>query len=336
MPTRREFISGTIATSLSLVAFGKPASAADNDWAIKMFEEKEHDFGVVARGADVNYRLKFKNLYEQDVHIASVQTSCGCSAGKPSQNTLKSLEEAYIEVTMDTRKFIRRKDSTLIVTFDQPTFATVEIPITAYIRTDVVLDPGSAQFGAVDVGETKTQTLKIAYAGRNNWKIKTIKTVDQYIKAKAVETARGGGRVDYSLEITLASDIPVGPFRQYVTLITDDATSPKVPVLVEADIKPDIVVSPAVLSLGTMTPGQRLTRKIILRGKKPFRVDSVTCDKAAGVFEVDLPTKAALIQIISLTITAPKTEGPLDEELQVTIPGRKQPVKVRAYGRVSG
>jgi hypothetical protein len=335
MPTRRQFISGAIATSVSVVTFGKNAFADDNAWALKMFEAKEHDFGVVARGADANYRLKFKNLYEQDVHISDVRTSCGCSAGTPSQTTLKSLEEAYIEIKMDTRKFIRRKDSTLIVTFDQPIPAVVEIPITAYIRTDVVIDPGSAQFGAVDLGAGKTLTLKVAYAGRDDWKIKEIKTANQHVKVKAVETARGNGRVDYNLEVVLAADAPVGPLRQSVTLVTDDKESPNVPLLVEADIKPDIVVSPAVLSLGNMKPGQRLVRKLILRGKKPFIVESVTCDRAAGVFEVDLPTKAAPIQIIPLTIVAPTKAGSLDEELQITIPGRKEPVKIRAYGKIS-
>jgi hypothetical protein len=336
MPTRRQFMSSAVATTLALPIIGTPTFAADNAWAVKMFEKTKHDFGVVARGADSNYRLKIKNLYEQVVHIADVQTSCGCTAGKPSKDTLQSLEEAYIEIKMDTRKFIRRKDSTLTVTFDRPIAATVDIEISAYIRTDVVVEPGSAQFGAVDAGTGKSQTLKIAYAGRDTWKIKEIKTANNHITAKAVETARGNGRVDYSLEVVLAKDAPVGPLRQYITLITDDETGPKVPVLVEADVKPDIVVNPAVLSLGTMKPGQQIVRKVILRGKKPFKVDSVTCEKAAGVFEVDLPTKASLIQIIPLTITAPKKNGSLDEELQVTIPGRKEPVKVRAYGKISG
>ena len=336
MPTRRQFMSGAIASTLSVATLGNGVLAADNDWAIKMFDKREHDFGVVARGADANYRLKFKNLYEQVVHISDVRTSCGCSAGKPSQNTLQSLEEAYIEIKMDTRKFIRRKDSTLIVTFDRPLVATVEFPITAYIRTDVVVEPGSAQFGSVDAGTAKSQTLKIAYAGRDTWKIKEIKTANKHVTAKAVETARGNGRVDYSLEVSLAADAPIGPLRQYITLITDDDSSPKVPILVEADIKPDIVVTPSVLSLGTMTPGQKIVRKIILRGNKPFTIESVTCDKAAGVFEVDIPTKASPIQIIPVTITAPAKAGSLDEELQVTIPGRKEPIKLRAYGKISG
>lgn len=126
MLTRRQFVSRTLATGLATsMAFGNSVAKADELWAEKMFEKTTHDFGVVARGADSSYRLKLKNLYKETVHIAEVRTTCGCSAGKPSQETLASLEEAYVEITMDTRKFTRRKDSNVIVVFDQPSYKEV-------------------------------------------------------------------------------------------------------------------------------------------------------------------------------------------------------------------
>src|SRR5258708_6924430 len=107
-----------------------------------MFNKLEHDFGVVARGADTRYRLKITNKYQPAVHIAEVKTSCGCTAAKPSKDLLASLETAYIEITMDTKKFQQQKDSSVTVVIDQPQYAEVRIPIKAYIRPDVVLTPG--------------------------------------------------------------------------------------------------------------------------------------------------------------------------------------------------
>ena len=156
--------------------WGAESQAQELSWAQKMFEKQKHDFGVVARGADVKYRFKLTNLYRDPVHIANIRTTCGCSAAKPSRYTFNSLEEAYIEVTMDTRKFMRRKDSNLIVTFDAPLYAQVQIPITAYIRTDVVLEPGAFNFGAVEQGTLKQKKIVIQYAGRSDWKIKEVKT----------------------------------------------------------------------------------------------------------------------------------------------------------------
>jgi len=335
MHNRRQFLSGTAATVASVALAPGLIVAQENDWATRMFEKTTHDFGVVARGSDTTYRLKLKNIYKEDVHISEVSTTCGCSAGKPGQETLQSLEETYIEITMDTRKFMRRKDSNVIVTFDKPLYGRVQIPITAYIRTDVVLQPGSVQFGTVDREEQNTKTLKLSYAGRQDWKISRIDTASEVIDVKAVETSREGGYVNYELSVSLSSDVPYGSLRHFVTLITDDKNNPKVPLLVEAEVKPDIVVSPAIVSLGTMSPGQVKTVNVVLKGKKPFEVSGVTCEKAEDVFAVRLPETASPVHVIPLTITAPEKTGKLDEELRVRIPGRKEPVTFRAYGLVT-
>ncbi|MHC4878861.1 MAG: DUF1573 domain-containing protein [Planctomycetota bacterium] len=337
MQTRREFISGTVAGAVASSLILIPTGArADENWAVKMFEKTSHDFGVVARGSDVSYRLKLKNLYKEDVHISDVRTTCGCSAGEPSHTTLKSLEEAYVEIKMDTRKFMRRKDSNVIVAFDAPLYQEVTIPITAYIRTDVVVEPGSAQFGKVQQDTGAERVLKVAYAGREDWKIKSVKSGNEFLDAAVKEASREGGRVDYDVTVSLKPGAPVGALRHLITLITDDENNPEVPILAEAEIRPDIEVNPAVVALGTMTPGQSKTVSVVLRGTKPFKVESVTCQKVKDVFEVRLPSKPAPVQVIPLTVTAPEQPGTLDEQLSVSIDGRKEPVTFRAYGKIAG
>ena len=335
MLTRRQFVSRSLATGLATsIALDSSIARADDAWGAKMFEKTKHDFGTVARGADSSYRLKLKNIYKETVHIAEVRTTCGCSAGKPSQETLLSLEEAYVEITMDTRKFTRRKDSNVIVVFDRPFREEVTIPITAYIRTDVVIAPGSVQFGKIDREQKNARTLKISYAGRDDWKIKEVLTNSKEVTAVFKESSRGGGRVNYDLTVSLGEKVRYGPFRHSITLVTDDAKSPHVPLLVEAQVTPDITVNPSVLSLGTMTPGETKNVQVVLQGKKPFSVSAVSCVRAKGVFQVRLPKTAAPVQIIPLTVSAPEKIGKLDEEISVTIPGRDQPVTFRAYGRI--
>lgn len=335
MQNRRQFIAQAAVITLATVGTLSPlVQAQDTEWASKMFEKKSHDFGVVARGADTTYRLKLKNVYEQEVHISSVRTTCGCTAGEPSKETLKSLEDAYVTITMDTKKFRQRKDSNVIVVFDKPLYAEITIPITAYIRQDVVIEPGSAQFGSVYRDDKKEQTLKLQYAGRDDWKIKEIKTNHEHIVAKAIETSRGGGIVNYDLQVSLDPSIPIGSVRQYITLITDDQTNPNVPLLVEGEVKPDFSVEPSLVSLGTLQPGQTKTVQVVIKGRKPFEVESVTSEKAKDVFQVRLPKSAAIVQVIPLTITAPSEAGTLDEELSVVIPGRTEPVKFRAYAKI--
>ena len=91
---------------------------------------------------------------------------------------------------MDTNRFQHDKSSTVTVTFDQPQYAVVTIPVKVYIRTDVVLTPGSINFGAVDHGTGQERKIELTYAGDPNWSITKVITNNEYLKAQAKQTAR--------------------------------------------------------------------------------------------------------------------------------------------------
>lgn len=325
----------TIAFLILSLCCAATATAQELTWAEKMFDQRNIDFGVVARGSDAVARVKITNLYKQPIHIADVRTTCGCSAGKPTKTSLESLEEGYVEVTMDTRKFTRRKDSNVIVTFDAPTYAEVRIPITAYIRTDVVFDPGSVAFGSVEHGKEATRKIKLQYAGRDEWQIKEIRSRSEFVVAKAIETARSAGRVDYDIAVTLAPNAPVGAVREQLTLITDDQNSPQVPLLVEANIEADVTVTPAVVSLGVLKPGEAKQFNVVIKGKQPIQIEKIECESDNGIFKVRLPQNAAQVHVLPMTITAPEKPGSITEEFTVTVNGRSQTISFKAIGKIA-
>ncbi|MFK7778946.1 MAG: DUF1573 domain-containing protein [Gimesia sp.] len=321
---------------LSLCLFVLSASSAfGQEWAQKMFDKDKIDFGVIARGSDAEFRLKIKNIYKDPVHISNVRTTCGCSAAEPSKNILASGEEGYILVKMDTKRFQRRKDSNVIVTIDSPQYAEIRIPITAYIRTDVVFTPGAANFGSIEVGKGATTTVALSYAGREDWAITAIQSRSSSLTAKAVETNRGGGRVNYNLVLTLAPGTPLGPFREQIMLQTNDVNFKTVPLLVEAKVETDITITPQVVSLGMMVPGQQKTVNVVLRGKKPFEINKIECESDDEAFKIRMPKTSKPIHVLPLTIIPPNKPGDYSEEFTITIAGRSEPIKFKAFGKIS-
>jgi hypothetical protein len=71
-PVIRLFVLASIA-----VATLAPSVHAQS-WAQKMFKVTSHDFGTVARGAKAEFLFEMQNIFEEDIHIASVRTSCTC------------------------------------------------------------------------------------------------------------------------------------------------------------------------------------------------------------------------------------------------------------------
>jgi len=309
--------------------------AQDAGWANQLFEVPRHDFGVVAKGADVKYRLKLTNPHNFAVHIANVTTSCGCASAKPPANTtINPRETAYIDVSMDTIRFEHQKNSNVIVMFDAPWVQDVRIPVAAYIRADVVLTPGSAEFGSVPMGSQPQRKIMIQYAGRHEWSVRDVINKSQNLDVKLTETGRGGGRVTYELLVTLRSSAPMGEFRNQVTLVTDDASNPYLPVLVDGRVEAEFTTQ-EVVSFGMLNPGEKKTVNVVIRGKKPFVVEKIESEKTAGTFEVRLPQEAKVVQVLPLTVNAPNEPGRLDELFTVTINGIPEPVQFRAYGQVT-
>lgn len=319
----------------ALLGFASHAAAQQQlSWAQQMFDTLDHNFGVVARGAVVTHRIKVTNKYNAQVHIASVTTSCGCAAAKPGKETLAPNETTYVEVTMNTIRFEHQKDSNVIVVFDAPQYAEVRVPVHAYIRTDVVLVPGGAEFGAVAAGAEQQKKINVQYAGRENWTIKDVVCRNPNLDVKVTQTARSAGRVNYDLVVTMKSGTPVGELRDQLTLVTDDASNPYIPVLVEARVEAEYSISPDVVSFGMMTPGEKKTMNVVVRGKKPFAIEKIESEKSAGMFEVRLPAEPRVLHVLPLTLIAPTTPGTVEEMFTMTIGGLSEPVSFKAYGQV--
>src|SRR5262245_45815601 len=83
------------ALGLSVVMLlASTAGVSAQEWAEKMFNKTDHDFGTVARGADTVYRFEITNIYKQDMHVTGVRSSCGCTSPTVENPIVKTHEKA--------------------------------------------------------------------------------------------------------------------------------------------------------------------------------------------------------------------------------------------------
>ena len=269
-------------------------------WARKMFKETSHDFGSVARGAKVEYNFVLSNIYVEDVHISSVRTSCGCTEPRIETPLLKTYQKGAIVAAFNTRAFLGQKGATITVTFDRPSYAQTQLHVSGHIRSDVVFRPGSVQLGSVDQGDPADKNIAVTYTGRRGWSILDVKSANPHISAKAVQRSRAGGRVVYDLTVHLDQTMPAGYVHDHLMLITNDSHGGQIPLLVDGRVLSAVTVSPASLFLGVVQPGQRVTKRLVVRGKKPFRIVSITCDDDSFEFDTpasDVPKRLHLVPV---------------------------------------
>jgi hypothetical protein len=290
------------------------AVAPAQEWASKMFAERSHDFGAVPRDAKVEYAFTLKNLYAGDVHISHVGVSCGCIQPRIVKDTLKSHEQGTVIAALNTHAFSGQRNVRMTVTIDKPKYAQVELQVRGYIRTDLVLQPGLANLGPVAEGQTSEKTIRLEHYGVNNWKIKEISTDSPYLTASLEEKSRRGGRVIYDLAVRLKEGAPVGYFKDQLFVTTNDRTSNEFPVDVEALIEARLSVSPSTLMLGSLQPGQKVTKRVVVKGAQPFKITEVRCDDDGFTF--GSTEEAKTVHLLPVTFEA-RSPGKIAKEIEI-------------------
>jgi hypothetical protein len=298
-----------------------------------MFSERSIDFGAVPRAAKVEHEFVITNPFKEEVHIAAVRSSCGCTEPRIVGDTLKSWEKGKVVAAFNTDGFTGQRSATVTVTIDRPQWAEVRLHVRGYIRTDVVLNPSQVNFGSVPEGDASDKKIRIRYAGRGDWKITGAKTDVPYLSATVNELDRSGGQVGYELEVKLAGDAPAGYLNDRIMLTTNDGRG-QFPVLVEGRIVPQLTVSPAALSVGTVQPGEKVTKQIVVKGAKPFKIVDIQCDNEAFRFEPS--QEAKILHLVPLVFEAPQKPGKVTAKIEIVTDLDKQPsATLSASGEVA-
>jgi hypothetical protein len=212
--------------------------------------------------------------------------------------------------------------------------STAELKISANSRTDIVLNPGSVNFGNVQTGKKATQTIDVEYAGQLDWKVNEVNTNDGPFEASLKELYRKPGKVGYQVAVTLKEDAPPGTLRHEFFLKTNDPASKAVPVVVEANLQAALSVSPEKVLLGSdVKVGDEITRRVVVRGVKSFRVLDVEGTGEGLEMASKLSDKAAQAQTLVFKCK-PDKDGDFKKTLLIKTDLQDKPVTVLIEGKV--
>lgn len=320
---------------------GSQAAFGQSNWAEELVDVKELDFGVIATGAEAEKSITIENTLQYPVYVSHVTTACKCAELRPKdtaleKNRLLPGEKLTLRIGINTYAFKQERKTSASIFFSEPQYAEVRIPIHAYIRTDVVFKPGKVEFGSLDFLKGAKTNIRIEYAGRPDWQIRSVKSSNSDIVAVPREIMRVGQNVTYDLEVTLGTKARPGRIRDLITLVTDDAANPYVPLMVEGVVVSQFVLANSNISISPMKPGQTTTVRLIVRGKEPFLIEDVDCKEMSDCFDVKFGDDPKTLQQVELEFTAPNKEGKFSEELVVKIKGHDEVLRCVISGRITG
>jgi len=302
---------------LALACCGLMAGPAEaQEWARKMFSVTSHNFGTVAKGSKTEYRFVFRNIYEEDLHVVGVRTSCGCTSPTVTKQTLKTHETAEVVATFNTRTFLGQHGATLTVTFDKPFYAEVQLRVAGNIRGDVTFEPPFVDLGNVDLGKGSERQVRITRMGSTPWEIKDIRSVNPNFEVVLSKPTRTGSQTVYDLIAKLKPSTPAGYIKGQLILVTNDPRATQIPMDVEGRVVAEVTVSPQLLALGAVPAGETVTKNVVIRANREFKITGVFCSD--GCLTCEPKTTAARVHILPVTFQAGDQAGKVERELKIT------------------
>lgn len=264
----------------ALVALTPYTEARAESWADSLFSEHGVDFGPVPRGAKVRHNFVLRNRFNETLTILDVRASCGCTSGRASASTVPPGGQAVIEAEMDTRNFVGVKATTLTVSIVTAGGRQGEarFGVESNILADIVLNPGSVDFGVAAKGQDAQQVVAIERLGYPDWRFTRLIAPPELCKvvdATITESYRNSSGVGYNLTVKLRPDAPAGTIRDEIRLLTNDPQSPSVPVLVTAQVQGSVTVAPSLLALGNVSRTGSTQGRFLVRCARPFTIRSV-------------------------------------------------------------
>jgi hypothetical protein len=298
-------------------------------WSQKILENvhRDHDFGVVAKASLQKTIFEFTNSLDAEIQLANARVSCGCTKVQILTPSVKPGEVGQIEARLDTNNFVGQRGATVTVGASKVgsgynEYSELRFSVKGMIRTDVVFDPGVAEFGDVSFGSPAERVVTIKYAGDPRWTIKDVVSTNPNIHVEFAETLRDAGarRVDYQMTIRMSEEQPEGMVNDMLMLTTNDSSNSKISFPMIANVTRPI--DAANINLGMLRSGETYERKLIVKGKQPFEITQVSSDNSLLKFQPDAGSKT--LHIITYEFEAAK-EGLVKDQIRIRTSDPTQP-----------
>jgi hypothetical protein len=291
-------------------------AVAAQEWATKMFTTTSHNFGTVAKGSKTEYRFVFRNIYKEDLHVVGVRTSCGCTSPEVTVRDLKTHETGEVIAKFNTRTFLGQHGATLTITFDKPFYAEVQLRVAGNIRGDVTFDPPFVDLGNVDLGKGAERSVRVTHVGSTPWEIKDVRSANPNFEVSLSKPTHAASQSAYDLSVRLKPETPAGYVKGQLILVTNDPRAAQIPMDVEGRVVAEVTVSPQLLALGSVKPGDSVTKNIVVRANRPFCVTGVSCSD--GCLTCEPKTAAATVHILPVTFAPAGMSGKVERQLKIS------------------
>lgn len=239
---------------------GREPGAASAEAPKAEIAQPVYNFGTALSGPPIEHVFMIKNVGKAPLEIRNVNTSCGCTAAKPTKSILAPGEVSTIAASVDTRFEQGHSLSVVNLTTNEPGNAPLQLKIEGVIKPQVTAQPMDIDFGNVRHGGAEVREVVISdMMGGKGFALKSVKNENPYIKV--TESARTDDKPGALLRLALSPAMPPGPISDTLRIETSRAP---LRVAILGVVTGDLIVKPNQVSFGVLPHSQGAVRIVRL------------------------------------------------------------------------
>ncbi len=298
-----------------------------------------HDFGIVRPGSQSLRQFRIRNSSDSRWTVQTVVKTCRCTATMLSTNTVAAGEDLLVDVQYRAPTQEGSDVRSVEVHFQESDVPVFLLGTRALIRHPLYLtekelriesDQEQAEITLVAANYSDTNWSRLRAFTQASWLSVEVVPVDD----ERVSTARQAWRVTISADTT---KLPSGDDRAAVLFESEGAAKKESQqAIVTVLRRPAILAIPSRVFLGTVTPGQRVERRVLLQlSETSIRqfgaIDPSRLSVTSG-FQGMLSHSAQAVRdkivALDLTLVAPELSSVVDETITVQLGGIWPPVEI--------
>ena len=134
--------------------------------------------------------------------------------------------------------------------------------------------PQSLDFGHITRGSTPAKSAIVTFQG-SAMQLVSVQSESNYVQLAARGIRNTGAEMTYEVTATMRPDTPVGKWYTDIWLNTNNAASPRIRLPLSVDVDPSLTLSTPAIVFGSLKPGDKAEKRVIVRGPQPFKITSI-------------------------------------------------------------
>ena len=199
--------------------------------------EKEHDFGIMAAGEERKHKFVIRNEGEAPLKLKKGVSTCKCTLSELAQQEIAPGESAQIELAWTPKASDEEFRQTAYVWTNDPENKQLELSIHGRVAQLVELRPGRWELGTISEGIPASVSGTIHSSVVDDLELTAIETSSPLIMATQTKLSESeleeldpDAKAGYRVEATIRPEMPIGSFKETVTLHVDADGSKTFPI----------------------------------------------------------------------------------------------------------